>query len=261
MDANVAVVVAAVIAGVFGLLAAYLQHRLREGKKQLDGSRRALATVTPPGSPDLVVEHHSYSFDMKSDGSCSLLRRVVLRYEGTGQLATKKILLHHEGIDFYVAAKGVSLDRLNPDKEFDIQVIDEHSRVRQDSWTYIEGERRQFFETTVRFDNPLTPEHSTVGLSITYNNLHVSFFWKKLWEEQHRDEWFEVVRERIEQYEMSILFPKDLPKWFRKARLGLSLIPLGWGSVTEDSVDSRRRVTLQANDIEPNKYRMRIDAG
>ncbi len=72
-------IIAAGIAGVFALLAAYLQHRLGVGKKQLASSRRALATVTPPGSPDLVFEQTSYSFDIKSDGSCSLLKRVVLR--------------------------------------------------------------------------------------------------------------------------------------------------------------------------------------
>ena len=230
------------IAGIFGLLAVYLQYLLMQEKKQLASSRRALATVTPPGSPGLVFEQTSYSFDMKSDGSCSLLKRVTLRYDGAEQLATKKFRLHHEGIDFYLKAKGISLDRLNPDDEFDITVIDEHSRVRQDSWTYIEGDRRQILDTTIKFDNPLTPQDPKVALAIAYKKLPVSFFWKKLWEE-------------------SILFPKDLPEWFRKSKIGLSLIPAKWGSVTEDIVDSRRRVTLQANNVEPDTYTMRIDVG
>ncbi len=259
MEVIIAAIIGAVITGFFCNLERVIQtwNTLKV--------QRDLARAIPESNPEFVQERHVLTMDIQEDGSCSLIRTIELLYKGSGELSIKKFGLRHQGIEPYAKKRGLELNQLLEvgDKEFQIQALDKKTMVKLASWTFIEGQNKDVFMTTVRFDNPLTPENPRINLEIRYRNLDVSFFWKKLWEtEGHQDEWFEAAREPIGHYEAQILFPEKLPSWFRKTEIGTSTVPANWATVTKDIFNSRRRILIQADNLESGcSYSVKIDAG
>ena len=254
-----------IVGGIFLLTSIVLGYFLNRSREQRVEERkdfqRTLAKVTPESIPDLIIRRLVWKVDIKEDGSCEAVRQERIEYNGSNEVPTARRRLWHAGISPYLEKKGLRLDQLDPDKEFGIRVFDVNAGINLKSWTFIEGDQNDLFQTTIQFITPLSPDNRNVEYQIAYKNLHVSFFWKKLWEE-HQDEWFESTSTLIDSYTATLLFPEKLPAWFREGEIGVGLRPQNWAEVIQGLEGSRRTLQLNASDlIAGQKYEVTFAAG
>ncbi|MBA7503856.1 hypothetical protein ES706_02477 [subsurface metagenome] len=259
------VVIGALIGAAGAIIAAFVsvwgrKQKIRANEEEKLKRKAILALGEKQDNVlDVYCEFDKILVNIQKDGNCSMKRTIkIVPTEQSKPIPDKKIILAHEGIDFYLSKTGKVLSQIDPDKEFGIEVRDVKNKVRLGSSTDFAGMKKERLVTNVIFDVPLTKDDPG-EIEIKYSYLDVSFFWKKLWG-IYQDEWCVTCSNPVKEYNLEILFPEVLPFGFRLTEIGVVLIPREWAYVKQDTIYKRKRLLLTASNLEVDKsYKLKID--
>lgn len=240
----------------------YNRKKLAEEEKRTKKAINELGKKQPD-KVDIVYEYEKTILDIDNSGNCSMVRRnKITAPPGVEPINDKKFkLIGDKSIQLYADKLGKNIGNLDPDKEFKITARDVTTGVRLSSSTRIEGDQKEELTTNILFDTPLTSDNP-IEIEITYQNLDVSFFCTKLWEEPHVSVWTFQFDNPCKELEAEIIFPEILPDWFTKSDIAVATIPKDWDEVDKYIKHNKRHLCLKASNLETEKlYILKIDIG